>query len=267
MIDQAIGIAMRGRNDLEARNLLREYVHHLILRELFEKDVLRWVVFHGGTALRIIHDLHRFSEDLDFHLERAGQDINTQGKMKRVRSSLESAGYKISFKENYDKTVDSVFVRFHELLQEAGISSHKTENLSVKVEIDTHPPPAFTTETTSINRYFPFVIKHHDRASFLAGKLHAILQRPYPKGRDIYDLVFYLSRWPGLEPNLEYLNHALEQTGYDDPNLTLKDWKRRVMLRLERSDFTRLQKDVQPFLESEADLALMSRNNLLSLLT
>ena len=61
---------------------------------------------------------------------------------------------------------------------------------------------------------------HHDRASLLAGKLHAILKRPYTKGRDLYDLIWYLSDpdWP--LPNLTLLNSALRQTDRDSEELT-----------------------------------------------
>jgi len=70
--------------------------------------------------------------------------------------------------------------------------------------------------TTVIRRHVVLQLQHHDRASLLAGKLHAILQRPYLKGRDLYDLAWYLSdrEWPA--PNLEYLNNALLQTGWQD---------------------------------------------------
>jgi predicted nucleotidyltransferase component of viral defense system len=52
-------------------------------------------------------------------------------------------------------------------------------------------------------------LQHHDRASLLAGKLHALFQRRYVKGRDLYDLMWYLSdpNWP--EPNLTLLQNAL----------------------------------------------------------
>jgi hypothetical protein len=54
----------------------------------------------------------------------------------------------------------------------------------------------------------------------LAGKLHAMLSRPWLKGRDLFDLVWYLAdrNWPA--PNPVLLNNALKQTGWDGPLLT-----------------------------------------------
>jgi hypothetical protein len=70
------------------------------------------------------------------------------------------------------------------------------------------------------HRYVILQLQHHDRASLLAGKLHAILQLPYTKGRDVYDLSCYLSHreWPA--PNLTQLNNALQQTGWEKQPVT-----------------------------------------------
>jgi len=55
------------------------------------------------------------------------------------------------------------------------------------------PEKALLEATTVIRRHVTLQLHHHDRASLLAGKLHAILQRTYVKGRDMYDLLWYLS--------------------------------------------------------------------------
>ena len=74
--------------------------------------------------------------------------------------------------------------------------------------------PGPPLDTTLVRRHVLLNLHHHDRASLLAGKLHAVLQRPFLKGRDLYDLIWYLSDkdWP--DPNLVLLNNALNQTGW-----------------------------------------------------
>jgi hypothetical protein len=59
----------------------------------------------------------------------------------------------------------------------------------VKLEVDTRLSQGAVLETTVVRRHVLLRLQHHDRASLLAGKLHAILQRPWPKGRDFYDRV------------------------------------------------------------------------------
>ncbi len=107
---------------------------------------------------------------------------------------------------------------------------------------------------------------HHDRASLLAGKLHAVLQRPYTKGRDIYDLVWYLSDpdWPA--PNLAFLNAALRQTGWSGTEMTPVSWRSAVAERLVRLDWNLVAGDVRPLLERAEDVDLVDRETVLRLL-
>jgi len=105
-------------------------------------------------------------------------------------------------------------------------------------------------------------LHHHDRASLLAGKLHAILQRPYLKGRDLHDLLWYLSdpSWPA--PNLTLLNNALGQTGWEAEPLTEDNWRKTVRRRLQAVAWEQVVDDVQPFLDSSGDARLLTVENL-----
>jgi hypothetical protein len=157
-------------------------------------------------------------------------------------------------------------VRFPGLLYEMGLSGHREEALSVKLKVDTKPPKGAVLETTVVRRHVLLRIQHHDRASLLAGKLHAILQRPWPKGRDYYDLVWYLSDrdWPA--PNLVLLNNALAQTEWTGPALTEASWVEAVRARLRPVKWETLAADVSPLLESREDRELLTRETLTRLL-
>ena len=104
------------------------------------------------------------------------------------------------------------------------------------------------------------------RSSLLAGEVHAVLQRPYAKGRDWYDLIWYLSDpdWPPI--NLGLLNAALEQTGWEGAALEPRTWRDAVRLRLDQLNWDRLVDDVRPFLEHQHDVDLVRRDNVLRLL-
>jgi hypothetical protein len=95
----------------------------------------------------------------------------------------------VGLKVNDRKVVHSAFVRFAGLLYELDLSPHRDEVLAVKIEVDTNPPVGAVLATTVIRRHVILHLQHHDRSSLLAGKLHAILQRPTLKGRDMYDLL------------------------------------------------------------------------------
>ncbi len=246
---------------------LREYLQHVILRVLFEqKDLLKWV-FHGGTALRIIHGLNRFSEDLDFHLKGKDDQYALSPVIARLAKNLALQGYTISDSMVKEKTVRSTFIRFERLLFECGLSPHEDEKLSIKLEVDANPPPGWEVERRIINTFFPFSLIHHDAPSFLSGKFHASLQRPYSKGRDFYDIIFLLSRWEGLQPNIPYLQNALIQTNYSGETINQESWKSVIGSHARSLNWGQIQDDVRPFLISSGDTELLDLPILLDLLS
>jgi hypothetical protein len=138
---------------------------------------------------------------------------------------LTPEGYPVELKVSDQKTVRSAFVRFPGLLYELGLSGQQSEVLAVKIEVDTNPPAGAGLATTVVRRFVVLQLQHHDKASLLSGKLHAILQRAYTKGSDLYDLLWYLSdpTWP--QPNLTLLNNALAQTHWQGETLTVVNWR------------------------------------------
>jgi hypothetical protein len=150
---------------------------------------------------------------------------------------------------------------FPDLLYDLGLSKQRSEVLAVKLEVDTDPPAGAGLTTTVVRCFVMLQLQHHDQASLLAGKLHAILQRPYLKGRDIYDLLWYLSdpTWP--PPNMILLNNALVQTGWQGGALTVSNWRPLVLKRLRRMNWSNTLADVRPFIEPGFDLGLLTLEN------
>lgn len=249
---------------VQGRNLTREYLQARILASLQVAGAMIPLAFHGGTALRFLFALGRYSEDLDFALERPSAEYDFRNFLRTIQNELHSEGYRVEIKVNDSKVVHSAFVRFSGLLFELGLSPHHDEVLAVKLEVDTNPPRGAVITTTIVRRYLTLQLQHHDKASLLAGKLHAILQRPYAKGRDLYDLLWYLSdpTWP--QPNLTMLNHALLQTGWSDTPLAPNTWRAAVRARLQTLHWDQLRADVSPFLERSTELQLLTLENLLS---
>jgi hypothetical protein len=250
-----------------ARDLVREYLQAKVLETLQRAGAMIPLAFQGGTALRFLYGIRRHSEDLDFALERPGPGHDFRGHLDAIRADLRREGYPVEIgRMSERKVVQSAFVRFPGLLHEMGLSGHREEAISVKLEVDTRPPKGAVLETTVVRRHVLLRIQHHDRASLLAGKLHAILQRPWPKGRDFYDLVWYLSDrdWPA--PNLVLLNNALAQTGWKGPALDEAGWVEAVRARLRSVKWDTLAADVSPLLESAEDRELLTRETLTHLL-
>ncbi|NQT93348.1 MAG: nucleotidyl transferase AbiEii/AbiGii toxin family protein [Lentisphaerae bacterium] len=253
-------------NPFRRRNMMREFLQARILLAFQDHGAFANWAFVGGTALRFLFRLPRYSEDLDFSLAVAGEDAAFERHVTSMRNDLTAEAYDVAVKVRVHTTVAAAQVRFRGLLYDMGISPHRDEVFMVKVEIDTNPPPGAVTETRVLRRFVMLNLHHYDRASLLAGKLHALLTRKYTKGRDLYDLAWYLAdeTWPA--PNLVQLNNALRQTGWEGPTATLQNWRSLVCERLATLDWEQARLDVTPFLEREQDVALVSEATLLQLL-
>ncbi len=266
MKEYLLEILSTSTDPLRNRNIVREYLQARILEALQRAGGMIPLAFQGGTALRFLYNIARFSEDLDFSLEKGDSGYNFRHYLKQIQSIFTAEGYNLQIKVSDNKTVNSAFLRFFDLPYELKLSSQPTEVLSIKIEVDTNPPEGATLEVDLIRKHIPLRLQHHDRASMLAGKLHAILQRNYAKGRDLYDLMWYLSdpTWP--QPNLLLLENALVQTGWQGPHPNPDNWRLLVHQRLQTLDWQAAITDVRPFLERPWEIDLITLDNLRRLL-
>ncbi len=266
MKEYLLQIAKQQQNPLRAKNLMREYLQARMLESLQRAGAMIPLAFHGGTALRFLFNLTRYSEDLDFTLEHPQKKYDFRLILNRILKELTSEGYRISIKINDRKTVHSAFIQFQDVLFEGGISNHKDEKLSIKIEIDTNPPQGAILKNTVLRKYITLQVQHHDQASMLAGKIHVLIMREYTKGRDFYDLFWYLSDrlWP--DPNIELLNNALKQSSWPGPELTQFNWRSVLREKILTLKWQKVITDVRPFLEDEKEIELLSAENVINLL-
>jgi len=264
MKEQALALIAGLSDPGQALNRLREYLQALVLASLHDCEAFRSLAFVGGTALRILYGLPRFSEDLDFSLENSS---NYAGKewMGKIKRHLSLAGFAPEVSWNESRTVNVGWVRLRGILHEAGLSVHPDQKTAIKLEIDTRPPVGAHCERRVVTHYRTFVLRYYDMSSLMAGKLHAIITRRYTKGRDWYDLLWYRSRRPPAEPNLELLQNSLDQTQGSE-KLESREWRALVRSRLTAVDFQAILADVRPFLERSQDTAMLTKENLVTLL-
>lgn len=206
-------------------NALREILQQLALLGLWRSKFFEHAAFYGGTALRILHGLDRYSEDLDFSLLKANARFSLQPYGNALRRELASFGFEVDFETRIKKTdtrIESAFLKANTLNQllvikpGAGIldGQHAREILKVKLEVDTEPPAGFRTVSRPVLLPIPFSINVYDLPDLFAGKMHAILCRKWKsrvKGRDWYDLVWYIARHPQL--HLSHLEQRMRQSG------------------------------------------------------
>lgn len=253
-------------NKLLAIHVVREYLQARILQSLQRAGAMQTLAFHGGTSLRFLYDIPRYSEDLDFALELHPEAYDFRAYLQRIVRDLSAEAYSVDVKLNDKRVVDKAFIRFRRLLYELGLSGHETEVLAIKIEVDTNPPAQAGLMTTPLHKYVPLNLHHHDPATLLSGKLHAILQRDYLKGRDVYDLWWYLGQPDWAEPNLAHLNENLRQSGWTGGALTAVNWKANVRERIQPFSWPLVLDDVEPFILDTEGQDGFSKVQLLSFL-
>jgi predicted nucleotidyltransferase component of viral defense system len=264
MKDEALALVENIHNPGQKLNVLREFLQALTLRSLHESKAFLHLAFVGGTALRFLHNLPRFSEDLDFSLT-AADGYEPEKWIRKLKQDLELAGFTVAVTWNARTTVHKSWIKVAGLLREAGLSEMANQNISIKLEIDTHPPEGACLEKTLVRRHRILALCHYDLSSLMAGKLHALITRPYPKGRDWYDFIWYRSQRPPQQPNLTLLQNALDQT-QGRGRLEAGSWMDLLHEKIEQLKMQKLLDDVEAFLEHPSERDLFTRENFLRLL-
>lgn len=265
MKEEALTIIKDIADPARKLNLLREYVQSQALRSLHESEAFVNLSFVGGSALRFVFNLPRFSEALDFALDNR-DGYTPESWMKKLKNDLSLAGFDTSLSWNGLTTVHNAWIKIDGLLSDAGLAVMQSQKLSIKLEIDTNPPTGARSERNIIARHAMLSINHYDLPSLMAGKVHALITRKYSKGRDWYDLLWYRGRKPPVEPNLVQLQNALDQT-QGEAVVDSAQWKHQLIERINNLDCSVLAADVKPFLERRNEAALLTLENMHSVLT
>ncbi len=223
------------------RNILLEYLQTQILKVLSLSAFNDTLSFLGGTCLRFAHGIDRFSEDLDFDLvKKEGFDLEVL--MADIEKRLELQGFQVDARTKTTENIHIIFFRFKNVLQEFGLDAEKNEKILIKFEIDFNPYESAHTEvrfSDSFNERFPMRVNTLE--TLFAQKVVAIIFRPYQKGRDFFDLVWFLSQ-RNLEPN-----YAI----FQEKNLPISNRQELISFLLEqakKSDLEQAARDVKRFL-------------------
>jgi predicted nucleotidyltransferase component of viral defense system len=258
MRDEALALVADEAEPTRKLNLLREYLQAFALRSLHESEAFKAIAFVGGPALRFLHGLPRFSGDLDFSLHDAST-YEPERWLRKLRRELELAGFDATVTFNAKRVVHVGWVRVADLLSAAGVVARSQQKIAIKLEIDTRPPTGALVQRGVITRHLTFALRYYAIESLMAGKLYALIARPYAKGRDWFDLLWCRARRPPIDPNEKLLQSALDQT-QGVGAVDAAGWRALLRGRLAELDVDVLIKDVGVFLERSQDRRLLERS-------
>ena len=253
---------------------LREIIQETALLGLWRARFFEHAAFYGGTALRILHRIDRYSEDLDFSLLRPNPDFSLARFISALEDEIRAFGFSLrveSVRKSAKSAVQSAFLKANTrnqlLVVETDERMTRTippgQMLKIKIEVDTDPPSGFMTTTRYLLQPIPFAVRCYTLPSLFAGKLHALLFRRWKnrvKGRDWYDLVWYAAHHPEL--NLHHLEQRMRQTGdwKGALPLTRKQFDELINDAIDQLDPDQARQDVTPFVKDSQTLAVWSRD-------
>lgn len=238
---------------MEAEELaIKEITQEILLFALSASGFFHEAAFVGGTALRILHGLDRFSEDLDFSLQSENTLFALDDYLESAAKRMTAYGYQFDISAPQGSSgVTRRMMRDNALtgVLDLRYSRDLRKKIRVKVEVDTRPPEG--ARSTMEYHLFPqdFTLKVHTPESLFAGKMHALLCRPFIKGRDWYDLGWFVRR--GVPVNGAMLKSALHQAGpWKGQELEVAmEWVvTRLSERIRELDWEEVRRDVSPLL-------------------
>ena len=254
-------------------NALREIFQNIALCGLWRAKFHEKGAFYGGTALRILHGLDRFSEDMDFSLMKPDPQFDLAPYCAFIEEELRAWGFVAAVtpkRKTVDSAIESAFLKANTREQFLVIEAdpevveaiHSRLRLKIKFEVDTDPPPGFRTETRFLLQPIPFSVRIYDPPSLFAGKMHALLCRSWKtrvKGRDWYDFVWYVGR--GTELDLSHLEIRMRQSGHCDEETELDEssFKRMLAEKISELNVVDARSEVERFVKDRPALEVWSR--------
>jgi len=252
---------------------LREILQEVALLGLWRSKFFEKAAFYGGTALRILYGMDRFSEDLDFSLLKPMPDFDLSRYVGALEREIRSFGFEVSVtrrEKKVESPLQSAFLKADtlkhllviETAEEIARQIPRGQVMKIKIEVDTDPPPGFDTENKFLLHPIPFSVRAFVLPDLFAGKMHAVLCRQWKsrgKGRDWYDLVWYAAYHPQL--HLSHLEKRMIQSGHlkEGEHLTREKFLTLTSKAIAKLNVEQARKEVEPFVKNPEALEVWSK--------
>jgi hypothetical protein len=241
-----------GASSREDRvHALREIVQEIALYSLSVNGFFDRAVFHGGTELRLVHDLPRFSEDLDFVLAEADNSFSWSSYEEALLRTCSNYGLDTELRTagSERSSIRTLLLIDTSIL--GGSPDGRTPFLRIRLEADVNPPHGAHIRTAFIDFPIPFEVSVMELPSSFALKCHALLCRSWVKGRDWFDFLWFCSR--NIHPEMNLLSSAIDQNGpWANRGIHVtREWLRDQLSRkIESLNWDQVARDVSPFLSA-----------------
>ena len=251
---------MRQQPDVMEDNIQHEVMQKIALAGLARGGFFEKAAFYGGTCLRLLHNMRRFSEDMDFSLLEPNRNFRFEDYFPAVVEEFKLAGKDVEIKMKHKgqpSAIESAFLKETSDVFDIGFTTEK--RLKVKIEIDIDPPPKFSTEMKTVTSPRTFWARSYTLPDLFAGKVSAALFRKWKrriKGRDWYDVAWYIAKRVPLD-----LTHLVERAKESAPKADVSTPEKVIAAfdaRIDAIDFDNARADVEPYVMDKSELDIWS---------
>ena len=248
------------KSETELINALKEIFQEITLLGLYRGGFFNKAAFYGGTSLRILYGLERFSEDLDFSLLEKNKSFDIEKYFPSIVNEFEALGIEVSLNKkskSNETNIESAFLKndtsIHTLNIEAkGLEDiHNGRRIKIKLEVDTNPPLKFQTESKTLLLPMTFNIRTMTLPNLYAGKMYALLFRNWKtrvKGRDWFDFEWYVKN--NIPLNLDHLCQRMKENGnFNKDILTKEEFAKLLHDKIDTLDIKQAINEVKGFVK------------------
>lgn len=257
-------------NQEAAEQALREMMQEIALAGLQRSGFFEIAAFYGGTALRILHGLQRYSEDLDFSLLEVIPEFSLEPYLRGIEKEFNALGVTVSIEEKRKTAknqIDSAFLKpntawkeliIKEILPRENVGMRPA--IKIKIEVDTSPPQGFSTEEKLLLKPFSFYVKCFTLPDLFAGKMHALLFRKWKgrvKGRDWFDMEWYIRKRVPLHLG-HLLIRAQDSGDWNEKEMNQAQFMNLLQDKIQSVSIKSIREDVVRFIADEKQIDIWS---------
>ena len=179
-------------NAVEEEQATKEIIQEIALYGLWRSGFFKAAAFQGGTSLRILHGLPRFSEDLDFMLQTPDPEFDWSGYLDKLLECFEEYGLQSEAlpKGSMERAVRTAVLKNNSFVNQLNLQFYKgysDRKITIKLEVDANPPAGSRFDYAYLDYPTDLEVCHQDLPSNFALKMQDLLGRTYLKGRDWTD--------------------------------------------------------------------------------
>ena len=250
----------RKKNAADERNAMHEVMQQIALAGLARGGFFEKAAFYGGTCLRLLHGMQRYSEDMDFSLLAPDRSFQFEDYFPAVVEEFKLAGKDVEIRMKHKgqpSAIESAFLKESSDVYDIGFTTEKRQK--VKIEVDIDPPPKFATEMRVLHEPRNCVVRSYTLPDLFAGKVSAALFRKWKtrvKGRDWYDVAWYISHNTPLD-----VAHLVERAKESEPGADVSTPEKVIAAfdaKIESIDFAAAKADVEPYVVDKSELSIWS---------